>query len=244
MYPRTKLTTTLILLLGGSGSRFGNNTPKQLLKLPPKFLDRLADTNHNIIKDLPIFAITAFQFLKHLKVNHVIFVVNSSILSNQIFTDSISALENRFQITVKITEGGETRFDSFRNGCKELPSEGIALVQDANRPFVTKEMFSKIKITFTKIDQDTPCAIPVIPSTDSLCVIEDGGVSSYLKRETVYRLQTPQLIDVAVTKKLLAEPRSGFTDEGSFMLAAKQKVIYYEGAEENIKITYASDLEA
>jgi len=235
--------TTLILLLGGTGSRFDAGTPKQFLRL----LD----------DETPLFMQSLRAIHKHLIIDHLILAVNKEYLQSTDLLEPVEALKKANpEMKIDIVEGGRTRHESFKNAAaKIISNESHALLlHDANRPFISDSFGAAIAQQVSLLSTEKTCLIPVIPSVDSLCkVSEMGKVVNYLSRETTCRIQTPQLIYAPALKEALKKsqnfhPDSGdisnvdYTDEGSFMLGMGFDVYTFPGDPANIKITTRGDL--
>ena len=124
----------------------------------------------------------------------------------------------------------------------------MVLVHDANRPFLKEAFLNRISDELVKISSENPCSIPVIPAVDSLIEKRQDKNLSYLKREDIFRIQTPQLLylpsvlEAFERKKKSFADKDGWPDEGSFMLEMGFPVSTFQGDPENEKITYQEDM--
>jgi len=87
-----------------------------------------------------------------------------------------------------------------------------------------------------------PGAIPALPVADTVKRVRNGVVTETLRREELFRAQTPQAFRFAT---LLAVHRSGIegaTDDAALLEAAGYPVAIVPGAQDNIKLTYPDDL--
>ena len=231
--------TALLLLLGGSGERFGGDLPKQF-----------AEIEYND-KKLPLFEVTARRLLAELDCAFVIFVASKKYLNTSHVKPVIESIQSDFpRLKVQYAAGGATRFASFLNGYRILARlKGIqkVVVHDANRPYLHPEFLQKVKHEVDQLSIHKPVCLPVIPQIDSTVRIAEERVMRYEKREELFRVQTPQLfhldsLNSAFDRNALVAPGQNFSDEGSFALALGLPVFYFEGDERNIKVTYQSDL--
>ena len=224
-------TDILIILLGGKSIRFNESLPKQFLPFR---------------EGQVLFEYTTGKLLRNMAFQKVVFSVFSDYIKLPVFTQAFHRLQNEFAITFSICEGGESRHHSFINAIELLsqdPDDSVLCIHDANRPHLTKSFLQRADQVKNTIDQTIPCAIPVIPATDSLCLQENGMVTEYIDREACGLVQTPQFLHLGSLKEALKSIHSrNFTDEGSLMIQMGFRVITYEGDRENKKITFREDL--
>lgn len=139
---------------------------------------------------------------------------------------------------VQITAGGDTRFQSVKNGLSLVNDESVIFVHDGVRCLVSKELIHRC---YEKA-LNTGSAIPVIASKDSVRLVTGDG-SEVFDRNKVMLVQTPQTF---LSKVLLAafkvEYKESFTDEATVVEATGAKISLVEGEENNIKITRQIDL--
>lgn len=138
---------------------------------------------------------------------------------------------------IKTVVGGETRFESVKNGLKKVAGKFV-LVHDAVRPMVS------IKTIQNTVDlaHVTSAAVPVLDMKFSLRRItfdESEAVDRSLYRE----VQTPQVFKKTMLQFAYEQPyQEGFTDDATVVEAAGHDIALAEGNEENIKITTPFDL--
>ena len=240
----------LILLLSGSGSRFQSTTPKQYLPFSKE-------------DGRPVFSVTADTLLSAGFIDSIIFVPSIDYIHSNYFLEPYHILQNKYSsIYFNKVVGGSTRHLSFINAFKYLQenfitshkshtietwSNSVLLSHDANRPFLTSSFLSSISQAITKISQDSPCFIPVVHTPDSLVLNSINQQTTYLNREYVFRVQTPQVLsasvfEVAYNKKIMGKLKTDWTDEGSFMSDMGYPVQCFDGDSYNKKITYPGDL--
>jgi 2-C-methyl-D-erythritol 4-phosphate cytidylyltransferase len=138
-----------------------------------------------------------------------------------------------------VTIGGETRFQSVRNGIKLVGHQVQYVgVHDGVRPFVHEELIRRCFLSAEK----SKAVIPVVLPKDSLRILRQND-SEVLPRDQVRIVQTPQVFD----RNILAdayktEYRETFTDDASVVEFAGHKIELIEGTYTNIKITDQQDL--
>jgi 2-C-methyl-D-erythritol 4-phosphate cytidylyltransferase/2-C-methyl-D-erythritol 2,4-cyclodiphosphate synthase len=227
----------LLLLLGGSGERFGGDVPKQFL----------ATEFHS--QKLPLFEITARKLLSALPIDIVIFVSPE----NPAIPTAIGRLTADFpQSRLFHTSAGATRYGSFKQGwaaVEKISGVERLLVHDANRPYLNAEFLQRVKFHLQDLSADMPAFIPVAPVVDSIVRVDSEHVARYEDRQELKRVQTPQLIHYPTFSERFAaaidrgQLAFDFTDEGSLCLSLGMPVGNFEGDVENVKITFAADLD-
>lgn len=132
--------------------------------------------------------------------------------------------------------GGATRTGSVLNGLEALPQEiDRVIIVEAARPMVTKEQILKL------LNDPYPSSSFVRPLVNTV-IYRDG---TYINREELYELLTPQAFD----KNLLLEAYhsnrfNDMTDETRVMFEYHGVKPHFIETESNLfKITYPGDLE-
>jgi 2-C-methyl-D-erythritol 4-phosphate cytidylyltransferase len=140
---------------------------------------------------------------------------------------------------IRITFGGETRFESVRNGLKLIENgHGVVGIHDSARPFVSTETIRHCYETATQKGNAVPC----LPVNESLRKISNN-VNSSVNRNEFKIVQTPQCFHVDKIKKAFEQAvGTAFTDDASVLESTGEVIFLVEGNEENIKITSPHDL--
>jgi len=209
---------SVIIVAGGFGSRMHSNTPKQFLNVngsPLLFYTiRCFDS---FIKGIPIILVLPEPYIDYWK----------SIIK-----------KNNFNYTHLITSGGETRFQSVKNGLKLISEPGLIAIHDGVRPLVSKETLQRV---FTKAEKEGN-AIPAIPINESIRKIAAENTEQ-VNREHYRLIQTPQCFHSDIIRRAYEQQyREEFTDDASVVEAMGTKIYLVEGNPENIKITRPVDL--
>jgi len=207
-----------IIVAGGSGSRMNSDIPKQFLLLNGK--------------PVLIHSIEAFY---HSDLNPDIIVV----LKNNYFKawEDICTKYD-FNIPHKLVKGGNQRFDSVKNGLKELKGKSIVAVHDAVRPLINNELITR---SFLEAGEKGT-AIAGVTSSDSVRQIQ-SNTSVALDRESIFLIQTPQTFRSEILKKAYQQPfRVEFTDDASVVEKMGIKINIIRGYPSNIKITHPQDI--
>ena len=207
-----------VIVAGGAGTRMGGDLPKQFM----------------LLKDKPVLYYSLKAFLDAFEDLEVILVL--PIEYTDMGQEIIDAYFDKERI--QITEGGDTRFQSVKNGLELIADESVIFVHDAVRCLLTTELIHRCY----KQAVEKGSAIPVIKSKDSLRLI-DKSETRPIDRNNIMLVQTPQTFQ---SKILLAaynaEYDEKFTDEATVVENAEQKVSVIEGEENNIKITRPVDM--
>lgn len=217
------MKTHIIIVAGGSGTRFGAQLPKQFLPLCGKpvlmhavaaFDSALANCDHDIVVALP-----------H---DH-----------RDLWNDLCR--EHRFAVSHRVVDGGGTRYHSVKNALDTLALKAgdLVAVHDAARPLVSAALITRV------LDAARCCgaAIPAVPVTDTVRQLTDYG-SVTLSRELLRAIQTPQAFEADLLRRAYDEPYQPlFTDDASVVEAAGHPVTLVDGDPDNIKITHPADLQ-
>jgi 2-C-methyl-D-erythritol 4-phosphate cytidylyltransferase len=205
-----------IILGGGTGSRFSSDLPKQFVKLNEKPV-----INHSI--EIFIEA-----------VNIVVAVIHPNWID----------YAREILPPVCIVAGGNSRQESVYNGLCALKDKDIKTVaiHDSARPFMSKQLL----LNAIKTAEKYKCAVPVISINDTLAVLENGVIVRYEDRSRIFAVQTPQAFDFKAIReahtKAQKENRFDFTDDSSLFKEYGGKVYCIDGEQQNIKITYTTDI--
>ncbi|MDN5552619.1 2-C-methyl-D-erythritol 4-phosphate cytidylyltransferase [Prevotella sp.] len=211
----------IIIVAGGKGMRMGADIPKQFLPIDGK----------------PILMRTIERFYEYNPELGIILVLPQS---QQEYWKQL-CMEHNFKVSHTIVNGGETRFESSRNGLAAIPDEeiGVAGIHDGVRPFVSKEVIDNCFETA----RDDFAAIPVMPVTDTIRYVDKQGGGKNVMRSDYRVVQTPQVFDIQLLKQAYnAEYQESFTDDASVVESLGCQATMVEGNRENIKITTPFDI--
>jgi len=139
--------------------------------------------------------------------------------------------------------GGESRSASVRNALVAAPEAEIAVVHDAARPLVTRELVERC---LAAVGPGIDGAIAAIPMTDTVKdVAPDGRVLRTLDRSSLWAIQTPQVFKADILRRALERDASALaaaTDDAWLVDDAGGVITVVESYPENLKVTRASDL--
>ncbi len=208
----------IIIVAGGTGSRMKSDVPKQFILLQGK----------------PILMRTIERFTHSFPDIQIIVVLNAQ------YRDEWKSLceKHQFNIEHTITEGGQTRFHSVKNGLALVPDNCLVGIHDAARPLVSYNTI----ITAFNTAEETGNATPAVPLTESIRFLENGE-NKAVDRNKYSIIQTPQCFHSSDLKQaFMQEYQSTFTDDASVLESIGKKINLIEGNKENIKITSPQDL--
>jgi 2-C-methyl-D-erythritol 4-phosphate cytidylyltransferase len=209
---------TAIIVAGGTGQRMGTALPKQFLAIEGKSI---------LLHTVDQF-VTAFA-----DINFIIVLPADYIQEGQNLIAS-SGLNLQFQFVA----GGDTRFQSVKNGLAQADPASIVFVHDAVRCLLTPDLIQRCYQQAV----EKGSAIPAVASTDTIRITE-GANHHVVDRANVMMIQTPQTFNAALLKTAFEQTyQSSFTDEANVLEASGKEVYLIEGEYENIKITRPLDL--
>jgi 2-C-methyl-D-erythritol 4-phosphate cytidylyltransferase len=140
--------------------------------------------------------------------------------------------------------GGPSRSASVRTALAAAPEATVAVVHDAARPLVTRDL---VEGCLAALDEGWDGAIAAARMTDTVKeAAPDGRVVRTLEREVLWAIQTPQVFDADVLRRALDvddATLAGATDDASLVEAAGGSVRVVEAPPENLKVTRRIDLE-
>ena len=209
---------TAIIVAGGTGQRMGTTLPKQFLAIEGK----------------SILLHTIGQFVTaYTDINFIIVLPADYIQDGKALITS-SGLSQSFQFVA----GGDTRFQSVKNGLAQADPASVVFVHDAVRCLLTPALIQRCYQQAV----EKGSAIPAVSSTDTIRIF-DGNQYHVVDRANVMMIQTPQTFNAALLKKAFEQAyQPSFTDEANVLEASGKEVYLIEGEYENIKITRPLDL--
>lgn len=207
-----------ILLMAGTGSRFGSGMPKQFHRLAGKEI---------------------YQ--------HTLECFMLSGLFDELFLvcppERVESLQREVPISVHVIAGGDSRQESSYLGLIACQTADIVCIHDAVRPFVTQEILRENISKAREFGAVNTC----IPSTDTLVFAPlSEMISAIPARKDFLRGQTPQTFRYSLILQAHQLAREkGITersDDCSLVLDMGHPVHAAPGNEHNIKITTGLDL--
>ncbi len=208
----------IIIVAGGSGLRMGSDIPKQFLE----------------IGSLPVLMHTINAFYAFDNNALIILVLPEN---QQIYWFELCET-HEFNVPIMVVSGGDTRFESVKNGLVYTSNEGLIAVHDGVRPFVSKQTLQSCFQTAAEKGN----AIPVISPVESIREVVNGE-SKVVDRSNYRLIQTPQVFNAKAFKlSYNVDYVPTFTDDATVFETSGHAINLIDGNRENIKITTAVDL--
>ena len=218
-----------LLTAAGSGSRMGQEVPKQFLH----------------VQDKPIIVYTMERFQANPQIEAI------AVVTLPHWIDFVWAYARQFGISKLrwVVPGGETGQESIHNGLVAVaadcnPEVTTVMVHDGNRPMVDDDLIADSLAVY----KEHGSAVAAIPCTE--VVFKDAaGVSSLeqIPREELWRTQTPHTYSLA---KLLwahdeSEKRGLKKTAASCQLMSMlgERTWFSKGSEKNLKLTTMDDMD-
>ena len=219
-----------IIIAGGSGSRMGQDIPKQFIN----------------VYDKPVLIYTLESFQKHPQIDAIEVVCIDG------WHDILRAYAKQFNIDKLkwIVSGGSSGQESIRNGVYNLEGkvddDDNIIIHDGIRPLVEPSVLSDV---ISKCNQYGN-AVTSMPYNEQIFVIDDEiSTTKFIPRETLRRVSTPQaykfnLLDEKyheAFKKEIGIYGSHYTN--TMMAELGVRLYFAAGSDKNIKLTTKDDLE-
>jgi 2-C-methyl-D-erythritol 4-phosphate cytidylyltransferase len=209
----------VIIVAGGSGNRMKSIIPKQFLLLNGK----------------EIIIHTIEKFLQIVDAENIVVVIsqNQKEKWNELF-GKFSFLQK-----MKIAFGGETRFESVKNGLEKINEDGVVAIHDAVRPFASVELIHRCFDDATLYGS----GIAAIKFVDTVRQKINDEIK-LIDRNHLWQMQTPQCFDVKKIKSAYQNAhQNNFTDDAEVFAQKGFQLHFTEGEKNNFKITTPEDIE-
>ncbi len=205
--------------MGGTGVRFGSETPKQFHRLAGK----------------KVYLYTLEAFLQSGLFEEILLVCPAH------WMEEVKRDIPPYLAKITLVAGGKTRQESSLNGLLACgDSTKIVVIHDAVRPFISQQILRDNVVGAIQHRAVDTC----IPSADTLVFApQKNRIADIPNRSEYLRGQTPQSFAYALILEahLKADIQTS-SDDCSLVLRQGHPVHIVEGSEENIKITSSLDL--
>ena len=202
-----------IILAGGSGTRFGEEIPKQYINI----------NNKTVIQ----YSIEAFEKSKLID---IIVIVVSDKYINEVKKQNPGHM---------VVNGGKSRVESSYKGLMAAPKESKKiLIHDAARPFVSQQIITSCIDELDKYK----AVVTSILATDTIIKATNNEVESIQARDKLYLNQTPQGFDYQTILQAHQVKKKNITDDISLINLDEIKCKIITGSHRNIKITTPEDI--
>lgn len=207
-----------LIVAGGKGTRINSKLPKQFIGLNGK----------------PILLHTIEAFFNYSEKISVVLVLPQDDFG---IWDSICK-EFNFNKPITLQKGGDTRFQSVKNGLDKIDDEGLVAIHDGVRPLVSSDL---IGASF-RLAAVHGSAVASVRLKESIRVT-DQDTTKAVDRSKFRLIQTPQTFNLQLIKKAYQiKEAPSLTDDASVAEKSGHTISLFEGSYENIKITTSEDL--
>jgi len=207
-----------LIVAGGKGTRIKSALPKQFLELNGK----------------PILLHTLEAFYRYADTITVILVLPE----DDFPTWKKICERHSFTKPVIVQKGGETRFQSVKNGLDKIEGPGIVAIHDGVRPLISEDI---IGASF-RLAAVHKTAVAAVRLKESIRMTDQDNTKA-VDRSRFRLIQTPQTFDIDLIKKAYQQKEdTSLTDDASVAERAGTTISLFEGSYENIKITTPEDL--
>lgn len=222
--------TIAIIIAGGSGSRMGQDIPKQFIN----------------VYDKPVLIYTLEGFQNHPQIDFIEVVCIDG------WHDVVRAYAKQFDISKLkwIVSGGKTGQESIRNGVYNLENkvsdDDVIVIHDGIRPLVDDAVLSDVIVKCQKFGN----AVTSLPYNEQIFVVDDeASTIQYIPRETLRRVSTPQAYRFGLLDSKYHEAYErkigiyGSSYTNTMMVELGERLYFAAGSDKNIKLTTRDDLE-
>ena len=219
-----------IIIAGGSGSRMGQDIPKQFIN----------------VYDKPVLIYTLEGFQKHPQIDAIELVCIDG------WHDIVWAYARQFNITKlkRIVSGGKSGQESIRNGVYHLEDkcspDDVIIIHDGIRPLVDASVLSDVIVKCQQYGN----AVTSMPYNEQIFVVDDEiSTTKYIPRETLRRVSTPQAYKFGLLDEKYHEAFEreigiyGSAYTNTMMVELGVRLYFAAGSDKNIKLTTVDDLE-
>jgi 2-C-methyl-D-erythritol 4-phosphate cytidylyltransferase len=207
-----------LIVAGGKGTRMKTILPKQFLE----------------VNGLPILMHTLNAFFKYSENIQVILVLPE---------DDFGTWKNlcekyNYLKPVMLQKGGDTRFQSVKNGLSKIEGDGLVAIHDGVRPLVSEDI---IGASF-RLAAVHGSAVAAVRLKESIRMTDQDNTKA-MDRSRFRLIQTPQTFDVALIRKAYEiKDEPSLTDDASVAERSGHIISLFEGSYQNIKVTTPEDL--
>lgn len=207
-----------LIVAGGKGTRIKSRLPKQFLELNGK----------------PILLHTLEAFFRYSEKIIIVLVLPED--DFEIWKELCE--KHNFNKPIALQKGGETRFQSVKNGLDKIEAPGLVAIHDGVRPLVSEDIIGA-SFRLAAVHQS---AVAAVRLKESIRMTDQDNTKA-MDRSRFRLIQTPQTFDVALIKQAYQMKEDlSMTDDASVAEKSGHVISLFEGSYENIKITTPEDL--
>jgi 2-C-methyl-D-erythritol 4-phosphate cytidylyltransferase len=207
-----------LIVAGGKGTRIKSKLPKQYLEL----------------NGVPILIHTLEAFYRYSEKIKIILVLpeDDFAIWNEL------CKQHHFDKPIILQKGGETRFQSVKNGLDKIEGSGLVAIHDGVRPLVSEDIIGA-SFRLAAVHQS---AVAAVRLKESIRMTDQDNTKA-MDRSRFRLIQTPQTFEINLIKKAyLQKEDPSMTDDASVAEKSGHVISLFEGSYENIKITTQEDL--
>ena len=207
-----------LIVAGGKGKRIKSSLPKQFIEL----------------NGMPVLLHTLQAFYRYSPSLPIILVLPE----DDFQTWEVIAERHHFTNQVMLQKGGETRFQSVRNGLDRIVGEGLVAIHDGVRPLISEDIIGA-SFRLAAVHQTAVASVRLKESIR----MTDQHTTKAMDRSQFRLIQTPQTFDLQLIRnayKMKEDP--SLTDDASVAERSGHLISLFEGSYDNIKITTSEDL--
>lgn len=226
------MSNIAIIIAGGSGSRMGQDIPKQFIN----------------VYDKPVLIYTLESFQRHPQIDAIEVVCIDG------WHDILWAYSRQFNIDKLkwVVSGGKTGQESIRNGVYNLEGKAEAddtiIIHDGIRPLVEPSVLTDVISKCSQFGN----AVTSLPYNEQIFVIDENDettTTKFVPRETLRRVSTPQAYEFELLDSKYHEAFEkqvgiyGSHYANTMMVELGVRLHFAAGSDKNIKLTTKDDLE-
>jgi 2-C-methyl-D-erythritol 4-phosphate cytidylyltransferase len=207
-----------LIVAGGKGTRIKSALPKQFIE----------------INGTPVLIHTLQAFYRYNANLNIVLVLPEEDFQ----TWAAISGKHGFNKNITLQKGGETRFQSVRNGLDKIPGDGLVAIHDGVRPLVSPDIIGA-SFRLAAVHQSAVASVRLKESIR----MTDQDTTRAVDRSKFRLIQTPQTFHLRLIRdayRMKEDP--SLTDDASVAERAGHKISLFEGSYDNIKITTQEDL--
>ena len=207
-----------LIVAGGKGTRIKSKLPKQFLEL----------------NGLPILMHTIQAFLRYSQNTQIILVLPE----DDFETWTALCTKHNFTTKLILQKGGDTRFQSVKNGLEKIEGNGLVAIHDGVRPLVSEDIIG----ASYRLAAAHQSAVAAVRLKESIRMTDQDNTKA-MDRSKFRLIQTPQTFEVNLIRKAYQiKDDPSLTDDASVAEKSGHIISLFEGSYDNIKITTPEDL--
>lgn len=210
-----------VIPAGGSGNRFGGDTPKQYISI--------------LGKPLLLYTLEAIMP----------FAEKCILAVSETYFTHVGELIAPYSWATKcrLVKAGEMRYDSVKSALEEVPDKMLVAIHDAVRPLIAPQTISRLLLKAQDYEAVVPCKAMSDSMRQLTSLASEKRVSIPVDRSQFVTIQTPQVFHSERIKEAYTLPYlQNFTDDSSVYEACFHvSPQLLEDPYPNLKVTHPED---